>query len=109
RYRRRGSSLAENVFIKWRLRRFEGRVSERMQRVFDDGWQRLSGRGGQRDVGQLVYFFDAAHFVDYLDQFRSADYAEHARAFARGQRADAEAPPPELARKQWQKERLARR
>jgi radical SAM superfamily enzyme YgiQ (UPF0313 family) len=109
RYRRRGSSLAENVFIKWRLRRFEGRVSERMQRVFDDGWQRLSGRGGQRDVGQLVYFFDSAHFVDYLDQFRSADYAEHARSFARGQRADADAPPPELARKQWQKARLARR
>jgi hypothetical protein len=109
RYRRRSSSLAENMFIKWRLRQFEGRVSERTQRLFDEGWRRLRASGGHRDVGQLVYFFDSAHFVDYLDQFRSAEYAEHARRFSRGQRAAAEVAAPELARKQWQKERLMRR
>jgi radical SAM superfamily enzyme YgiQ (UPF0313 family) len=113
RYRKRSSGLAENLFIRWRLRQFEGRVSARMERMFADGWARLRGTGGFRDVGQLVYFYDSAHFVDYLDRFRSSHYAEHARTSARGPSWDTEgtepAAPPELARKQWQKERLLRR
>jgi radical SAM superfamily enzyme YgiQ (UPF0313 family) len=108
-YRKRSSSLAENVFIKWRLRRFQGRSSPRLSRLFDDGWVRLHDKGGHRDVGQLVYFYDSAHFVYYLDQFRSAEYAENARTFARGRREADELPAPELARKQWQKQRLQRR
>jgi radical SAM superfamily enzyme YgiQ (UPF0313 family) len=109
RYRRRSSGLAQDLFIRWRLRQFEGRVSPRLTQMFADGWARLRGAGGHRDVGQLVYFYDSAHFVDYLERFRSSDYAEHARTFARGQRAAEAAAPPELARKQWQKERLLRR
>jgi radical SAM superfamily enzyme YgiQ (UPF0313 family) len=109
RYRKRSSGLAQDLFIRWRLRQFEGRVSPRLSRMFDDGWARLRSAGGCRDVGQLVYFYDSAHFVDYLDRFRSNHYAEHAQTIARGVRADEHATPPELARKQWQKQRLLRR
>jgi radical SAM superfamily enzyme YgiQ (UPF0313 family) len=109
RYRKRSSSLAENLFIQWRLRQFTGKISPRLERLFADGWARLRRAGGQRDVGQLVYFYDSAHFVDYLDQFRSAAYSENTRTFARGARDADERPEPQLARKQWQKQRLQQR
>jgi hypothetical protein len=109
RYRKKASGVLENLFVWWRLLRFQGRGSARFQRVIRDGWERLNQKGVRSDVGQLVYFYDSAHFVDYLNQFRSTHYHDNVRAFAVGRRAEAAGPPPELGRKQWQKERLARR
>jgi len=51
-------------------------------------------------VGQLLYYFDSGHFVDYLYSFRSPSYEDNVHLF-RGERT----PPPvdeQLLRKQWE-------
>src|SRR5205085_1744074 len=64
-YGRRHSSLLERAYIRYRLRRARGR-SERMDWVLREGWSRLGRPGLRTDVGQLLYYFDSADFVDYL-------------------------------------------
>jgi radical SAM superfamily enzyme YgiQ (UPF0313 family) len=108
-HRRRRSGLAENLFVQWRLRRFRGRGSARFERLLREGWQRLHRKGVCSDVGQLVYFYDSAHFVDYLDRFRSERFDENAQTFAQGRRPVDVAAAPPTTRKQWQEERLVRR
>jgi hypothetical protein len=49
---------------------------------------------------------DSAHFVDYLDRFRSADFAANARVFG-GQDVAPTQPEAQLERKQWQRGRKA--
>jgi len=102
RFRRRRSTRLENAFIKWRLRPFRNEGSARFQTILRDGWARLTAKGARSDVGQLLYYLDSAHFVDYLDRFKSPAYDENVRVF-RGE-ADA-AGDGALARKQWQRGR----
>jgi len=102
RFRRRRSSALENAFIKWRLRPFREEGTPRFQAVLRDGWSRLSSRGANADVGQLLYYLDSAHFVDYLDRFKSPRYDENLRVFRGETSAPAE---PALERKQWQRGR----
>jgi radical SAM superfamily enzyme YgiQ (UPF0313 family) len=103
-YRQRRSGALENAYIKWRLRPFRNEGSARFQDILRQGWSRLGDPSANGDVGQLLYYYDSAHFVDYLDQFRSPGYADHVRLF-RGEVA--EPPRPELERKQWQRARKA--
>lgn len=106
RFRNRRSTRLENAFIKWRLRPFRNEGSARFQEVLRDGWARLAAKGANSDVGQLLYYLDSAHFVDYLDAFRSPHYDENVRIFQGESQADGE---PALARKQWQRGRRALR
>lgn len=105
RYRKKASSFASNQFIKWRMRKFKKEGSPRFQRVVQEGFKRLSIKSGNPDIEQLIYYFDAAHFVDYLDRFRSPLYEEHAKIF----RGEVSAPTPDemLAKKQWEYRKLA--
>ncbi len=102
RYRRRKSTFVENTFIKWRMRGLTRGMSPRFQRLVDEGWRRLQKPGITSDIGQLIYYFDSAHFVDYLDRYRSPQFEAHTRLF------EGEALPEidaALARKQWERER----
>ncbi|HYV48975.1 MAG TPA: radical SAM protein [Myxococcaceae bacterium] len=99
-FRRRRSTVVENAFIRMKLRKVRGR-SARMDALVKDGLRRLAKRGHNSDVGQLLYYLDSADFVDFLDRYRSPQYAEHARLFAN----DLAAPD---AAKQWEHDRRRR-
>ncbi|HVZ73197.1 MAG TPA: radical SAM protein [Polyangia bacterium] len=102
RYRQRRSGALENAFIKWRLRPFRREGTARFQALMREGWSRLAARGINSDVAQLLYYYDSAHFVDYLDRYKSPAYAENVRIF----RGELDAPvDAQLARKQWQRGR----
>jgi radical SAM superfamily enzyme YgiQ (UPF0313 family) len=98
-YKTPKSRVVDNAFIRWKLRKLRDRGSSRFRWLVREGWERLARAGRLGDVGQLIYYYDSAHFCDYLDQFRSTDYAANAAIF----RGDV-APPamPELERKQWE-------
>jgi radical SAM superfamily enzyme YgiQ (UPF0313 family) len=100
RYRRRRSTVVENAFVRFKLRKARGR-SARLDGLVKDGFRRLAKRGHKSDVGQLLYYLDSADFTDYLDRFRSSRYAEHAALF---RSKDAS---PEAA-KQWEHDRRRR-
>ncbi len=104
---KRKTSFLENAFIRLKLRKFRNAGSLRFHRVLKDGLSRLSAQGARSDVGQLLYYFDSAHFVDYLDQFKSNRYAENVQIFS-GQAYTSATIDPRLARKQWDKTRGAR-
>lgn len=99
-YKKKGSSFVENAFIAWRLRKFQGRGSKRFQWLLREGWRRLSNHA-RSDIGQLVYYFDSAYFVDYLDRFRSPVWDENVKLFEG--RADAPVSEARLEKRQWEK------
>jgi hypothetical protein len=99
-FRRRRSTVVENAFVRFKLRKVRGR-SARMDALIADGFKRLAKRGHKSDVGQLLYYLDSADFVDYLDRFRSPRYAEHAALFQ-----DKDVSPE--AAKQWEHDRRRR-
>lgn len=103
RYRNKGSSLLERGFIWWKLRKYWNEGTLRFRRILRDGWKLTMDKKG--DLGQTLYYFDSAHFVDYLDRFKSANYATNSKIF-RGELAASSAPPP--AAPQWQSKRVAR-
>jgi hypothetical protein len=99
-YRRRRSTLTENLFLKWKLRGIRGR-SARVDALNADGWTRMRHDGVTADAGQLLYYLDSADFVDYLQRFRSASYAEHVELFRSG--------GSEAHAMQWENERIKKR
>ena len=103
RYKQPQVRWLDHAFIAWRLRRFADRGSPRFRGLLREGGRRLRRAGRRGDPGQLIYYYDSGHFCDYLDQYRSADYAQHARIFG----GEVEAPAmPRLERKQWERQRL---
>jgi radical SAM superfamily enzyme YgiQ (UPF0313 family) len=107
RYRRQASGFIEHSFIKWRLRRFRNKGTERFQRVLAEGWRRLSKPDVTSDVGQLLYYFDSAHFIDYLEQFKTQHYERNVRIF-QGLEAVTDIDDG-LAKKQWDNRKVKRR
>jgi radical SAM superfamily enzyme YgiQ (UPF0313 family) len=96
-HKRKPSSRLEKGLIGWRLRKFRGRGSPRFEHFLEEGWRRLkASRHG--DLGQLLYYFDSAHFTDYLDRFRSKSYEENIRIF----KGEAGGSDPILEKKQWE-------
>ncbi len=104
-HRKKPSSWVENQFIKFKMRGLEKGTSPRVQRHGKGGWKRRGRTGLKSDIGQLLYYFDSAHFVDYLDRFRSPDYATNVRIF----KGEIAAPPvdPTLSKKQWERKKLS--
>ena len=100
-----GPSLLERGFVSAKLRAPRRQGTERFRRTLDDGWQRLRRNADVSDVGQLLYYLDSAHFTDYLDRYRSADYAANVRIFEAAPSDDSPgaADPASLARKQWER------
>src|SRR5262249_47470548 len=66
-YRRRRSTVLENAFVGFKLRKVRGE-SPRLDALVAEGFRRLRKREHRSDVGQLLYFLDSADFVDYLDR-----------------------------------------
>lgn len=106
-YRRRKSSFVENQFIKWRLRKFKNAGTPEFRQFVQDGWARLTKKGVNSDVGQLIYYLDSAHFIDYMQQFKSDNYARNALVFS-GQ-VEAPAVDEELEKKQWEAQKVKKR
>lgn len=106
-YRDRRSSFVENQFIKWRMRKFKNEGSPEFQQFVKDGWERLTKKGINSDVGQLIYYYDSAHFIDYMQQFKSDNYEQNARIFS----GEIEAPvvDEELEKKQWEANKVKKR
>lgn len=101
-YRKRRSTFAENAYVGWRLKRLKVKKSARFAWLLDEGWRRLNSRAHNSDVAQLLYYFDSAHFVDFLDRYKSPDFDAHVRLFeGDGQLHVAEA----LRKKQWESKR----
>lgn len=101
---KRKSSAVENLFIRMKMRKFIGGASDRFRRAVQAGWRSLSADGARSDIGQLVYYFDSANFVDYLDKFCSKNYLENVRIF-RGEDEMQTIQSQHLNRKQWERER----
>ncbi|MBI4821928.1 MAG: B12-binding domain-containing radical SAM protein [Deltaproteobacteria bacterium] len=102
-HRRRASTAVERGFVKWKLRPFEKSGTERFKRVLADGWRRLSAKGVRSDVGQLLYYYDSAHFVDFLGQFKSKAFDENVRIFSTHR--SVEETEKALDKKQWDRKR----
>jgi radical SAM superfamily enzyme YgiQ (UPF0313 family) len=105
-HKRKPSSFVERAFIAWRLRRFRNEGSTRFHNFLRDGWNALKSHP-HANLGQLISYLDSAHFTDYLDQFRSTDYARNARIFA-GEEEAPERADPSLEKKQWDRKRAAK-
>ncbi|MEE2779613.1 MAG: radical SAM protein, partial [Myxococcota bacterium] len=105
RYRKSGSNFVERAVIKNKLRPFRKEGTDRFKWLLDAGWERLLANKGVGDVGQLLYYLDSGHFVDFLDRYRSDAYEENAKIFAA---AGAVTSPEDevLARKQWEWKKL---
>ena len=85
------------------MRQFRAETSDRFKQAAVDGWSRMHQRGS--DIGQLVYYFDSAHFVDYLDRYKSPNYERNVEIFRAG-----DLPTDQrLVRKQWEKELLKKK
>jgi radical SAM superfamily enzyme YgiQ (UPF0313 family) len=106
-YRRKKSSFVENQFIKWRLRKLRHTGSDEFQAFVDAGWERLTLKGINSDVGQLLYYYDSAHFIDYMQQFKSENFARNTQIFA----GEVEADPVDeaLKTKQWETQKVKKR
>ena len=103
-YRRTASGFIDHAFIKWRLRPHRKNATERFAWMLEEGWRRLKRPNQKSDIGQLLYYLDAAHFCDYLDQFRSEDYAENVHIFET--HAEVEAAAAAVDHKQWDGKRV---
>ena len=106
-YRKTRSGFVQNEFVRWRLRKFKNEGSARFQWLLKEGWKALTQKNINSDVGQLLYYYDSGHFCDYLDQFRSASFADNARIFS----GEVAAPDEDelLVRKQWEHKKVQRR
>ncbi|MGQ0794416.1 MAG: B12-binding domain-containing radical SAM protein [Deltaproteobacteria bacterium] len=104
-YRKTKSGFVRNLFLKWKLRKYRGAVSPKFDFILDEGWRRLSQPGVNSDVVQLLYYLDSAHFVQYLNKFKSVNYDENIRIFNREGREKAEAAA--LKKRQWEHKRQA--
>ena len=100
-YRKTKSNFIENSFIRMRLQKFWNKGSPRFRRVLREGWKRLGKKGINTDIGQLLYYYDSAHFFDYLSQFKSDNYDHNVRVF-RGEITDRKIDEA-LLKKQWVK------
>ncbi len=104
---RKGSSLAERLFIRWRIAR--SRLISPGGRSFYQRAMRAGREVGKSDMAQLLYYLDSGHFAEFLERYRSADYAAHAALFETWQPEDLrdhELAPAE--RKQWEDVRLTK-
>jgi radical SAM superfamily enzyme YgiQ (UPF0313 family) len=111
----RKSNAMEKSYIFWLLRKQWRAGSAAFQHVLREGMKRATKRNSRADVGHLLYYWDSAHFADYLTRYRSSDYEQHVRVF-RGLEA---APPREAAAgraplvalktKQWESSRSKKR
>lgn len=106
-YRKSASGVVEHTFIKWKLRKHRTEATERFAWMLDEGWRRLKRKGQKSDIGQLLYYLDGAHFCDYLDQFRSADYEANVQVFETFGQEPSEAVA--LNQKQWDTKRVKSR
>ncbi|MFN7971995.1 MAG: radical SAM protein [Acidobacteriota bacterium] len=97
----RRSSAVERALIGFKMRRFRGTGTARFQKMMTDGWSLMRRPGLRGNLAQLLYYLDSAHFCDYLDRYRSPDYAANVRIF-KGE-APAPAQDAELERKQWER------
>ena len=106
-YRRGRSGRIENSLIRWKLRKFEGKVSNRFDYLIQDGYRRLNRRDIPTDIGQLLYYLDGAHFLEYLERFRSPDYEKNVEIFraasAAAEHDDGAAESGDLERRQWER------
>jgi radical SAM superfamily enzyme YgiQ (UPF0313 family) len=105
-HKRKPSNFVEKAFISWKLRRFRNEGSARFQGFLKESWSALQ-QHPHSNLGQLISYLDSAHFTDYLDQFRSPDYARNARIFA-GEEEAPERVDPTLEKKQWERKRAAK-
>ncbi|MDF1663310.1 MAG: radical SAM protein [Planctomycetota bacterium] len=100
-YRKTKSNFIENSFIRMRLQKFWNKGSPRFRRLLREGWKRLTKRGINTDIGQLLYYYDSGHFFDYLSQFKSENYDHNVRVL-RGEITDRKIDES-LMKKQWVK------
>jgi radical SAM superfamily enzyme YgiQ (UPF0313 family) len=111
----RRSNAAEKSYVFWLLRKQWRKGSKNFQRMLREGTKRAAKPGSRADVGHLLYYWDSAHFAEYLTRYRSVEYARHERIF-RGQEAAPAAPDRapadqlvELQTKQWDSARSKKR
>ena len=116
-YPHHASTLTEKLFVRMRmaLSRSWTRGSPAFQSYLQRAWDGLPAGG---DVGQLLYYFDSAHFADYLTRFKSAHWEESVAAFRDPPAVEVtesvpqkNAPPElvQLSTKQWESTRSQRR
>ena len=99
---RSGSPFLERAFIRWKV--WRSSLISRRNRDFFKRAMRIMTRPGQKgDVAQLLYYLDSGHFAEFLERYKSKEYARNAEIFeARGEDA-------EHITMQWENKRVAAR
>lgn len=100
RYRKKRSGFIEKQIVNWRLRKYRKSVSPQFDYMLQEGWRRLNKKGLNSDVAQLLYYFDSAHFVEYLKKFRSTEYEKNIEIF--NQTAKKNTAEEDLSKRQWE-------
>ena len=104
-YKKNKSGFIKNNFLRWKLRKFKGNVSEKFDYLLDEGWKRMSQPGINSDIVQLLYYLDSAHFVEYLNKFKSQNYEQNVEIFIN--ESNKKYMDPELLKRQWEHKRKA--
>ena len=118
-YPHHASTAVEKMFVSMRmsLSRSWGHGTPEFQRYLKNAWA-MAKKDGAADIGQLLYYFDSAHFADYLKRFRSSTWSESVALFNNPPAIDVVESVPQknapaelvqLTKKQWESSRSQRR
>lgn len=99
--RRRGSSLAEKLFVAARLAPEVLRGDDELRRIFGQGIKMMMNRRLSGDAGQLLYVLDSYDFARFMRRFNSSRRTENYRMFEAPGEAAAR-PSHEPSRMQWE-------
>ena len=116
------STAVEKAFVQfrmWKSNAWSSMGSASFQSYLKTTWKDATHKGGG-DLGHLLYYFDSAHFADYLVRFRSKDYDDSVRLFHEKHelvvqeevavpQKNAPAELVQLGKKQWESKRSQRR
>jgi hypothetical protein len=121
-YPHHASTAVERMYLSLKLQTSGSwtKGTPHFQKFLKDAWAFTKKCEGGADLGELLYYFDSAHFADYLRRFRSADWEKHCELFKNPPQVDqaevAAVPQknaaPELVqlgKKQWESARSQRR
>ena len=118
-YPHHASTAVERLFISSKMATSGSwkKGSRHFQKYLKESWA-FCKRCPDPDLGELLYYFDSAHFADYLRKFRSAQWDEHVELFLNPPAMDVVESVPQknaapelvqLSKKQWESTRSQRR
>lgn len=103
------SSIAERMFLKWKLRHEYRAASPELKSFHDQVWHLLADKKLKGNASQFMYYLDSGDFTQFMiENYRSSDWREHYKIFESGENPgkDELTVDTELLVKQWESKKL---